>query len=133
MKDRGAAESDEVWDSFEGTQPAYARINPLSGSVAQLLAVSEIHDLGPRMIEAMPLTLRFGHEVRHKQTQTQAASDGRLGLQRLSSPLAASVLNPSPGETLVMDLAAPPGGKTPHLAVLMENAGRLSPVGPIKP
>lgn len=56
MKDRGAAESDEVWDSFEGTQPAYARINPLSGSVAQLLAVSEVRDLGPRMFEAMPLT-----------------------------------------------------------------------------
>mgnify|MGYP004171003405 CR=1 FL=1 len=56
MNDRGAAESDEVWDSFEGTQPAYARINPLSGSVARLLAVSEVRDLGPRMFEAMPLT-----------------------------------------------------------------------------
>ena len=32
-----------------------------------------------------------------------------------------------------MDLAAPPGGKTLHLDFLMENAGRLSPVGPIKP
>ena len=32
-----------------------------------------------------------------------------------------------------MDLAAPPGGKTLHLDVLMENAGRLSAVGPIKP
>lgn len=123
---------DEAWASIEGSKPAYARVNRLCGSVAELLDDPEIRDLGPTVIESMPWTLRFDHAVRDKLTRTQAASDGRLYLQRLSSQLAAPLLNPQPGET-VLDLAAAPGGKTLHLAALMENEGRLSAVEPIKP
>jgi 16S rRNA C967 or C1407 C5-methylase (RsmB/RsmF family) len=123
---------EEVWASFEGSKPAYARVNGLLGSVAQVLEDPEVRDLGPSIIDSMPWTLRFDPAVRDKLTRTQAASDGRLYLQRLSSQLAAPLLNPQPGET-VLDLAAAPGGKTLHLAALMENEGRLSAVEPIKP
>ena len=50
--------------------------------------------------------------------------DGCFSVQDESSMLASLVLQPQPG-SLVVDACAGPGGKTTHLAQLMENSGRL--------
>ncbi len=50
--------------------------------------------------------------------------DGLFTAQDISAMLAGAVLAPKKGET-VIDLCAAPGGKTTHLAQLMENAGRI--------
>jgi NOL1/NOP2/sun family putative RNA methylase len=47
---------------------------------------------------------------------------GHYFLQGLSSQLVAEVLSPQPGQ-IVADVAAAPGGKTSHIAQLMENNG----------
>lgn len=44
--------------------------------------------------------------------------------QEEASAVAPLILSPKPGETVV-DLAAAPGGKTTHMAELMENKGRI--------
>jgi len=44
--------------------------------------------------------------------------------QEEASAVASLILAPEPGETVV-DLAAAPGGKTAHMAELMENEGRI--------
>ena len=49
---------------------------------------------------------------------------GGFYIQDPSTLLAARVLDPQPGET-VLDLCAAPGGKTTYLAQLMENRGRI--------
>lgn len=50
--------------------------------------------------------------------------EGYFSIQGQSSQLAALALAPQPGET-VLDLCCAPGGKTAHMAELMENRGRI--------
>ncbi|KAF0715790.1 Aste57867_3159 [Aphanomyces stellatus] len=49
---------------------------------------------------------------------------GDMYMQNTPSSVVAHVLNPQPGET-VLDMCAAPGGKTSHLATLMQNQGTL--------
>jgi 16S rRNA (cytosine967-C5)-methyltransferase len=50
--------------------------------------------------------------------------EGWFAVQDESALAAASLLDPQPGER-VLDLCAAPGGKTAHLAALMQNRGRI--------
>ncbi|HYF76398.1 MAG TPA: 16S rRNA (cytosine(967)-C(5))-methyltransferase RsmB [Symbiobacteriaceae bacterium] len=54
----------------------------------------------------------------------KAMKAGLFAVQDESSMLVAPVVNPQPGQT-VIDVAAAPGGKTTHMAELMENEGKI--------
>lgn len=55
---------------------------------------------------------------------TKAYQEGLLTIQDESSQLAAALLTPQPGET-VLDMCAAPGSKTTELAMLMNNQGSI--------
>lgn len=70
-------------------------------------------------------------EEKRELTQTSAAREGLLYIQNASSLLPSLILAPQPNEE-ILDLAAAPGGKTLHMAALMENKGRLAAVEAVK-
>lgn len=57
-------------------------------------------------------------------TDSKAYRDGLFYVQDTAASYASLVLNPLPGST-VFDMCASPGGKTTHMAEIMNNSGRI--------
>jgi 16S rRNA C967 or C1407 C5-methylase (RsmB/RsmF family) len=108
------------------------RLNPLRGDCAQTLAELQVHaQLSPVALEGAEGVYLVEPAQREALTHHPAASDGRLYIQGLSSMAAVWALAPQPGEE-ILDLAAAPGGKTSHIAALMQGQGRLAAVEAVK-
>jgi len=69
-----------------------------------------------------PLAIRIAHGGAPEQLAGYA--DGTFSLQGEASQLIGYLLNPQPGDR-VLDACAAPGGKTTHLAELMDNRGEI--------
>jgi 16S rRNA (cytosine967-C5)-methyltransferase len=103
--------------------PLVLRVNPLKASVEKVLA--RLHNEG---IEARPSPL-LENAVRVRSprmdiTQTETHKLGWIQIQDEASQLVSLAVGPKPGER-VLDLCAGFGGKTAHLAALMENRGEI--------
>ena len=120
-----------VLDSFGQAHPATLRINRLATGIDETL--HELERDGFRLIPVPWLAEAFQvpPEQRAELTGCDAAGAGRIYLQNPASLLAALALAPRPGET-VLDLAAAPGGKTLHMAAMMDNQGRISAVESVR-
>jgi 16S rRNA (cytosine967-C5)-methyltransferase len=106
---------------FADAAPLWLRVNPLRTNRDDLRKTlagagfeSELgeHPQALRLVEYAPVRSLPGY------------AEGWLTVQDESAMRAASALAPLPGWN-VLDLCAAPGGKTTHLAELMENRGRI--------
>jgi len=106
---------------FNSTPPLWLRVNRLKldrEAYRIILTANGIDcELGPhpqslRLTEALPIRELPGY------------SDGAFTIQDLSAMTVATALAPQPGWR-VLDLCAAPGGKTTHLAELMNNRGTI--------
>jgi NOL1/NOP2/sun family putative RNA methylase len=117
--------------SFSVPKATCFRVNSLKTSVESVCA--ELTALG---FYLTPLgwekhTFIIPDAQRRALTESAACQQGLLYIQNPSSLLPPLILNPQPGEE-VLDLAAAPGGKTLHLAALMQNQGRIAAVEAVK-
>jgi NOL1/NOP2/sun family putative RNA methylase len=99
------------------------RINTLKASANEVLV--RLQEKGVT-VEKVPW-LDFGFYADFDGSSPGALLEHMLGLyyvQGVPSMTTVNVLNPQPGET-VLDLAAAPGGKTTHIAQMMENTGKV--------
>jgi 16S rRNA (cytosine967-C5)-methyltransferase len=82
------------------------------------LVTQEVDLTGRREDDAVVLDGRFDVFA------SELYRDGAITPQSRASQLVARVVDPQPGER-VLDLCAAPGGKTTHLAALMEDRGEI--------
>jgi 16S rRNA (cytosine967-C5)-methyltransferase len=121
----GAAETGRLAGTLNQQAPLSLRVNPLRCSVEECresLAAAGV-ETGPGVLAPTALVLRR----RVTLDSLGPYRDGWFEMQDEGSQLLSLLLEPSPGMTVV-DACAGGGGKTLHLAALMQNTGSITAI-----
>lgn len=100
----------------------YLRVNRLKTSSRKLIQSLLDDGVHAEKVDGLPDALRI--KVRKNLFRTKAFQEGWFEVQDLSSQQVAEALAPKAGMR-VLDVCAGAGGKTLHLASLMENKGQI--------
>lgn len=99
------------------------RVNPLKTNKKDLQLKLQSEDIETEMLSNYPFALKL--KERANVFKTDAFKNGWFEVQDASSQLVAEFLDVKPGMKVV-DTCAGAGGKTLHLAALMNNTGQLT-------
>lgn len=117
---------EELWEKEIAAQNQLAevilRTNPLKAQINDVQKTLETDGITTQKLKGLPFALKL--EQRANVFMTQAFKDGLFEVQDANSQKVAALLGVKPGMK-VIDACAGAGGKTLHLASLMENKGQL--------
>jgi 16S rRNA (cytosine967-C5)-methyltransferase len=127
MDNLGVTElGEEIWNKEIAMQNEQAdvilRVNTLKTSKRELQEKLKSENIETEFLKRYPSALKLTE--RANVFKTQAFKDGWFEVQDASSQLVADFLGVAPGMKVV-DTCAGAGGKTLHLASLMENKGQI--------
>ncbi len=125
----GPVETEQLCERLNQVPHLDLRINPLKTTCADVVMALQETGVTARPVPHLPQALRLGG------TDEDSASQGPITLvpgfdqgwwmvQDSSAQLVAHLLDPQPGET-VIDACAAPGGKSAHIAELMDDRGTV--------
>ena len=120
----GFRETEKLLEASNARPPLVIRVNPLKVSRDNLLTYLK-KDQVPEA-KACPYSPQgiILKGFRGKVTELKPYHFGWISVQDSASQLVTILLNPKPGE-VVLDACAGVGGKTTHIAELMENRGEI--------
>jgi 16S rRNA (cytosine967-C5)-methyltransferase len=117
----GLDETMRLCEWFNRAAPPSVRVNTLRANSVEVQKV--LTEAGvPTHAGRFPESLLVESSLR--PLDIPGFAEGTFSIQDESAMAAGRLLDPQPGET-VLDLCAAPGGKTTHLAELMQNTGRI--------
>ena len=122
LAELGFKETEALCAAGNEPAPLTARTNILRLTRPELRQKLEQESVATNELEYAPhgLQLKLGSPLEELESFRQ----GLFQVQGEASMLVAPLLNPRAGET-VLDICSAPGGKTVHLAMLMENKGTI--------
>ena len=116
----GHRETERLMDALNQPPAMTIRVNRLKTNVRELTRILEAEGATVRPDPLYSKSLR----VSGADLTGKAFLNGLYTAQDTAASMAAAVLDPKPGEA-VIDLCAAPGGKTTHIAELMEDSGSI--------
>lgn len=120
-----------VQESFCQARLPSFRINTLKATVDEVLQELQTSDIICHRFSWLNEACWVALEDRSRLTHHHLAESGAIYLHNISSMFASAATDALPDQT-VLDLAAAPGGKTLHIAAMMNGTGTLSAVEPIR-
>ncbi|WP_370215038.1 RsmB/NOP family class I SAM-dependent RNA methyltransferase [Mesoflavibacter profundi] len=122
VKELGEAKWTKEIQALNEQADVILRVNTLKTTKENLQNILHDNDIETEYIKGYPFALKL--KERANVFTTQAFKDGLFEVQDASSQLVADFLQVEPGMRVV-DTCAGAGGKTLHLASLMENKGQI--------
>ena len=120
LKDYSKDVVEKIFIEYQEAKRTGIRINTLKANNEEVIAILESEG-----IEYYPTELvKNGIQVKEPLMHHNLFISGKITIQDLASQLVAEVLNPQEG-AVILDLCSAPGGKTAHLASLMNNTGEI--------
>ncbi|MBT0608889.1 RsmB/NOP family class I SAM-dependent RNA methyltransferase [Aequorivita echinoideorum] len=126
LDELGQKELGKKWDreisALNELADVVLRVNTLKTTVENLQNELSDLDIETETLKGYPNALKL--KERTNVFTTDAFKNGLFEVQDASSQKVAEILNPQPGERIV-DACAGAGGKSLHIATLMQNKGQL--------
>ncbi|KAJ3051593.1 putative methyltransferase nsun6 [Rhizophlyctis rosea] len=108
---------------LRGQSKKYTGKKAFLGNGVSLLGRDDLFTVAAADLKGRGIGILMTEPLYRSPSLSDLFSDG-LSLQNFPSILVGHALNPQPGET-ILDMCAAPGGKTMHIATLMQNQGTL--------
>ncbi|MDJ0598000.1 MAG: 16S rRNA (cytosine(967)-C(5))-methyltransferase [Crocosphaera sp.] len=119
----GEETTEQLCHWFNQTPTIDIRINPLKTTLDTIATQLTEAGVNVTTLPPFPYTLRLQGKIGNIQT-LPGFSQGHWTVQDSSGQLVSYLLDPQPGQTII-DACAAPGGKTTHIAELMQDQGTI--------
>ncbi|HCF29558.1 MAG TPA: 16S rRNA (cytosine(967)-C(5))-methyltransferase [Cyanobacteria bacterium UBA11049] len=123
LKQFGLAQTEQLCQWFNQPPAIDLRVNPLRSSIDTVEAAMREQRVSVSRLPHLPQALRLTGSIGAIQN-LPGFSEGWWTVQDSSAQLVSHLLDPQPGE-VVIDACAAPGGKTTHIAELMQDKGTV--------